>query len=69
MLTSYLVACPHENCGWTGSLFPALVQAGAGAEIPSGRWAWLQCPRCERAWEVRLDGAPVMNLPAIEHGG
>jgi hypothetical protein len=69
MLTSYVVACPHENCGWTGSLFPSLARAGARAEITSGRWAWFQCPRCARAWEVRTGADQVVILPAVEHGG
>jgi len=35
MLSSYPVACPHERCGWTGSLIPSLIQGGEGAEIAS----------------------------------
>jgi hypothetical protein len=69
MVTSYLVACPHESCGWTGSLFPSFARAGGGPVIVSGRWAWLQCPRCERAWEVRLHADQMLTLPAAEHGG
>jgi hypothetical protein len=52
MLSSYPVACPHEDCGWTGSLVPSAVQGGRDAEITSGQAAWFQCPRCERSWEV-----------------
>jgi hypothetical protein len=54
MLSSYSVACPHEGCGWTGSLVPSQVEGGGGAEIASGQAAWFECPRCERSWEVRI---------------
>ncbi len=54
MLSSYPVACPHEACGWTGSLVPSAVEGGGGAEIESGQAAWFECPRCERSWEVRI---------------
>ena len=33
MLTSYPVACPHENCGWTGNLIPSHFREGEDAEI------------------------------------
>ena len=35
MLTSYPVACPHENCAWTGSLLPSILRGGPDAEIVS----------------------------------
>jgi hypothetical protein len=54
MLSSYPVACPHDGCGWTGSLVPSAVRGGRDAEIASGQAAWFQCPRCERSWEVRI---------------
>jgi hypothetical protein len=69
MLTSYPVACPHENCGWSGSLVPSVIRAGAGAEVASMQRAWFRCPGCERDWEVRITNDRVIVLPAVEHGG
>ena len=69
MLSSYPVACPHENCGWKGNLVPSLLQGGASAEIATMQRAWFQCPRCKHDWEVRLTGDQVIVLPVIEHGG
>ena len=69
MLSSYPVACPHENCDWTGSLIPTIFRGGDGAEIASGHRAWFRCPRCERDWEVRIRNDRVAVLPAFEHGG
>jgi hypothetical protein len=70
MLSSYSVACPHEDCGWHGSLVPSLVQGGAGAEIASGQHVWFQCPRCRRDWGARIrDDRVTMDSPAVEHGG
>jgi hypothetical protein len=48
MLSSCPVACPHEGCGWTGSLVPSSVQGGGGAEIAAAQRAWFRCPRCQR---------------------
>jgi hypothetical protein len=69
MLSSYPVACPHEGCGWTGSLIPSRVQGGAGTEIASMQRGWFRCPRCQRDWEVRITNDRVTALPAVEHGG
>jgi len=69
MLSSYPVACPHERCGWTGSLIPSLVQGGEGAEIASMSQAWFRCPHCQRDWEVRITNDRVTVMPAFEHGG
>ena len=69
MLSSYPVACPHENCGWTGSLVPSLVRGGADAEVASMQRAWFRCPRCQRDWEVRINNDRVTVLPVVEHGG
>jgi hypothetical protein len=33
MISSYLVACPHSDCQWTGSLIPSAVRGGTGAKI------------------------------------
>ncbi len=69
MLSSYPVACPHENCGWVGSLVPSQTQGGAGAEIDSTQRAWFRCPHCERDWEVRIRNDRVTALSAVEQGG
>ena len=69
MLSSYPVACPHENCGWSGNLVPSVVRGGVAAEIAPMQRAWFQCPHCQRHWEVRLNGDRVTVLPAVEHGG
>ncbi len=66
MLTSYPVACPHANCGWTGSLMPSLLRGGADAEIASMHRAWFRCPRCQGDWEVRITDDRVKVLPAAE---
>jgi hypothetical protein len=69
MLSSYSVSCPHETCGWTGSLVPSLVRGGSDAEIRSGQRAWFQCPLCRRDWEVRIRDDRVTIVPAVEQGG
>jgi hypothetical protein len=68
MLTSYPVACPHHDCGWTGNLLPSSVQGGASAVIASRQRAWFQCPRCEKDWEVRITDDRVTVLPVAERG-
>jgi hypothetical protein len=67
MLTSYPVACAHQNCGWTGNLVPLLLQGGADAEIVSMRRAWFQCPRCQCDWDVKITDDGVTLLPVGEH--
>jgi hypothetical protein len=67
MLTSYPVACPHESCGWTGSLVPSSLQGGARAAIASRQRAWFQCPQCQKDWEVRITNDKVSILPAVEN--
>jgi hypothetical protein len=64
MLSSYRVACPHAECGWTGSLVPSVLRGGENSEIVSGHRAWLKCPRCRRNWEVRIKDDNVTVLPA-----
>lgn len=66
MLSSYPVACPYAACGWSGNLVPSQIRGGAGAEIASMQRAWFQCPRCQRDWEVRLNGDEVIVLPGVE---
>jgi hypothetical protein len=68
MLSSYSVACPHENCNWTGSLVPSHVRGGTEAEIVSTHRAWFCCPGCQRDWEVRITNDRVTVLPAVESG-
>jgi hypothetical protein len=69
MLSSYSVACPHANCGWSGSLIPSLVQGGEDAEIGSGKRGWFRCPRCQRDWEVRISSDKVFVVSGVEQGG
>jgi hypothetical protein len=69
MLSSYPVACPHEKCGWGGSLVPSQVRGGVDAEIVSMQRAWFRCPHCQRDWEVRITNDRVTVLPVVEHGG
>ncbi len=70
MLSSYPMACPHEKCGWTGSLVPSIIRGGPDAEIASMQRAWFRCPRCQRDWEVRITNDRVTVMPAVaEHGG
>jgi hypothetical protein len=66
MMTSYSVACPHADCGWTGSLIPSLLQGGKNAEIASMQRAWFSCPGCRRDWEVRITDDRVTVAPLAE---
>ena len=68
MLSSYPVACPHEGCGWTGSLVPSSVQGGGGSEIALEQTAWFHCPRCQRDWEARISHDRVTAVPDAGHG-
>ena len=63
MLSSYRVACPHEGCGWTGSLVPSRVQGGSSTEVAQTQAAWFRCPGCQRDWEVRISGDRVTAVP------
>ncbi len=69
MLSTYWVTCPHENCGWIGSLAPSQLRGGADAEIESTARAWFRCPRCQCDWEVRITQDRVTILPAVERSG
>ena len=68
MLSSYRVACPHEGCGWSGSLVPSLLQGGATAEVPAVQRAWLRCPGCQRDWEVHVSGDTATIAPVTPRG-
>lgn len=69
MLSSYRVACPHEGCGWSGSLVPSTLRGGDDAEIAQAGRAWFHCPGCRRDWEVRISGDAVTVVPAAEPTG
>lgn len=69
MLSSYRVACPHEGCGWSGSLVPSTLRGGDEAEIAQAGLAWFQCPGCRRDWEARISGDVVTVVPAAERAG
>jgi hypothetical protein len=69
MLSSYPVACPHDNCGWTGNVVPSHLRGGAGAEIVSMHRAWFHCPRCKSDWEVRITDERVTVLRVVEPVG
>jgi hypothetical protein len=68
MLTSYPVSCPHEGCGWSGSLLPSSVQGGTSAVIASKQRAWFQCPQCQKDWEARIVHDRVTVFPAVAKG-
>ncbi len=68
MLSSYPVACPHDGCGWSGSLVPSSVQGGPGAEIASAQRTWFRCPRCQRDWEARISNDRVTAAPDARPG-
>jgi hypothetical protein len=63
------VACPHQGCGWTGSLVPSSVQGGGAAEIAPGQRAWFYCPHCQRDWEARISNDRVTVVSGAKHGG
>jgi hypothetical protein len=68
MLSSYRVACPHEGCGWSGSLVPSLLRGGTEAEVAVMQRAWFHCPSCSRDWEVRVSGDGVTAVAAPARG-
>jgi hypothetical protein len=66
MLTSYLVACPHVGCNWSGSLLPCRNTDAWTSLIPTTSIAVFQCPRCDREWRGRIVGDDVKPLPVEE---
>lgn len=66
MLSSYPVACPHQQCDWKGNLVPSHVRGGSDAEMAHMQRAWFQCPRCQGDWEVRIKGDTVVVMPVTE---
>jgi hypothetical protein len=68
MLSSFPVKCPHEGCGWSGSLVPSIRRGGADAEVAAAQRAWFHCPQCNRDWEVRISNDRVTDVPAAGAG-
>jgi hypothetical protein len=66
MLSSYPIACPHHGCGWAGNLVPSQIRGGVSAEIASSQRAWFLCPRCQRNWEMMIQGEKVVMAPVAE---
>ncbi len=64
MLNSYQVACPFEGCGWSGNLVPSHMQSGTDDEVAQMQRAWVDCPGCRRAWEVRINDDAAEVIPA-----
>jgi hypothetical protein len=63
MLTDYSVHCPHEGCGWAGSLFPQGPRDGVGQAAPTQRVIRFHCPRCQGEWHARIVGEDAVPLP------
>ena len=66
MLTSYLVKCPHADCGWSGSLLPNRDTDSWRGCAPSIDIASFECPRCRGEWRARIVGDDVFPLPLEE---
>jgi hypothetical protein len=66
MLTSYLVRCPHLDCGWQGSLLPQGDPAAWKGSQPSTSLVVFECPRCGGEWQARIVGDDVVPLPLSE---
>ncbi len=63
MLTSYLVACPHLGCGWSGSLLPCRDTDAWKYSTPTTAVAAFECPQCHGEWRARIVGDDVVPLP------
>ena len=63
MLTSYLVKCPHSQCGWSGSLLPCRDTDSWKGSIPTTSIAVFECPQCQQQWRARVVGDDVVPLP------
>jgi hypothetical protein len=66
MLTSYLVACPHVGCHWTGSLLPCRNTDAWSGSVPRTNIAVFECPSCGQQWKARIVGDDVKPLPLEE---
>jgi hypothetical protein len=69
MLTSYLVRCPHQGCGWSGSLLPHDNPEAWRAARPARNEVAFQCPQCSGEWHARVVGDDVVPLPLAEPVG
>lgn len=63
MLTDYSVHCPHDGCGWAGSLFPLGNRDDWRPACPKQRVINFRCPRCQRGWQARIVGEDAVPLP------
>ena len=63
MLTSYLVKCPHFNCGWFGSLLPSRDTDSWRGSVPTTPIAVFECPHCQQNWRARVVGDDIVPLP------
>lgn len=66
MLTSYLVKCPHMDCGWAGSLLPSRDTDSWRGPVPTTPVASFECPQCHGEWRARIVGDDVVPLPLEE---
>jgi hypothetical protein len=66
VLTDYLVHCPHEGCGWRGSLFAKGNREGWRPAVPTTREIVFECPRCHGEWRARIVGEDAIPLPLEE---
>src|SRR5262249_25961623 len=60
---SFRVTCPHEGCGWGGSLVPSRMQGGTGAEIAEMQRAWFHCRAASTAGmkTLQVEMRPVLT--------
>jgi hypothetical protein len=63
MLTSYMVKCPRQECGWFGSALPRSNADSWHGAVPTVNETRFQCPRCRHEWRARVRGDEVEPLP------
>jgi predicted RNA-binding Zn-ribbon protein involved in translation (DUF1610 family) len=66
MLTSYMVTCPHHECGWQGSLLPRGDSNVWKGSVPTTSRVVFECPQCGHEWPARVVGDDVVPLPLRE---
>jgi hypothetical protein len=66
MLTSYMVKCPRQDCGWFGSALPRSNADSWHGAVPTAHETRFQCPRCRQEWRARVRGDEVEPLPLNE---
>jgi hypothetical protein len=66
MLTSYLVRCPHFDCGWSGSLLPHDHLEAWLPALPTAKIVTFECPRCGGEWHARVAGDDVKPVAEEE---